>query len=118
MSQIRQALEAKSGGVIQAENVSFMQGEAPSELRTAVRYGGRAMVVAGAAYDAYRIATAENKVRTASSVAGGWTGAWAGGEVGAATGARNRGLVWRCRGRPRSSYRRNYRRYWRIYGRQ
>jgi phage tail tape-measure protein len=37
--------------------------------------------------DAYSIATADNKVKEASRVAGGWTGAWAVGEAGAMGGA-------------------------------
>jgi RHS repeat-associated protein len=86
-AQIANALDARSGGVIQSQNVSFMQGEAPSALRTGLRVTGRVMLVAGAVYDTYRIATSQNKAQTASAVAGGWAGAWAGGEAGAAGGA-------------------------------
>jgi hypothetical protein len=87
LEQIAKGLEAKSGGVIKAENVSFMRGSAPSAARTALRVGGGVVVAAGAAYDIYRIGTAENKARTISAVAGGWAGAWAFGTAGAAGGA-------------------------------
>ena len=118
MSQIRQALEAKSGGVIQAENVSFMQGERALGVtyrcslwrsRDGCRRG--------------RLRRLQNRHRREQG-ADGFIGCrgldrglgWRRGRRG--DGRWNRGLVWRCRGRPRSSYRRNYRRYWRIYGRQ
>ena len=61
--------------------------EGASGLSTVAHVGGRVLLVAGAAYDAYSIVTAENPARQASSVAGGWAGAWAGGEAGAALGA-------------------------------
>lgn len=73
--------------MIRAENVSFIRDPAVSRLGTAARVGGRAVVAVGAAYDVYRIATAENKARTASGVVGGWAGAAAGGKVGAGAGA-------------------------------
>ncbi|NUQ63848.1 MAG: hypothetical protein HUU20_15330, partial [Pirellulales bacterium] len=77
MRQIAQDLQIRSGGVIQARNVQFMQGARASSLATGARALGRVAAVGGAAYDTYRIATSENKFRTGSGVIGGWTGAWA-----------------------------------------
>ncbi|HLZ31627.1 MAG TPA: WXG100 family type VII secretion target [Chloroflexota bacterium] len=52
-----------------------------------VKGASRGLLVVGAAMDAYSIATADNKVKEASRVAGGWGGAWAGAEGGAIAGA-------------------------------
>lgn len=44
-------------------------------VRTGFRYGGRALLVVGAANDIYRIAHSPNRARTTTEVAGGWAGA-------------------------------------------
>ena len=54
---------------------------------TLVKGASRGLFVIGAAIDAYNIATADNKIKEASKVAGGWGGAWVGAEGGAAIGA-------------------------------
>ncbi len=55
-----------------------------------LRYGGKILIVAGIAADAYSIVVAKNKVRQVTIVAAGWGGAWAGckviGGIGAAGG--------------------------------
>jgi hypothetical protein len=54
---------------------------------TLLRGASRGLFVAGAAVDAYNIATADNKVKESVKVAGGWAGAWAGAKGGAIAGA-------------------------------
>jgi hypothetical protein len=51
------------------------------------KYGGRALLVIGAAIDLYSIVVAKKRVRQALRVAAGWTGAWAGCKVVGAGGA-------------------------------
>ncbi|HEY3062572.1 MAG TPA: WXG100 family type VII secretion target [Chloroflexota bacterium] len=54
---------------------------------TVIKGVSRGLFVVGAGLDAYSIATAENKPREITRVAGGWAGAWAGAEGGALAGA-------------------------------
>ncbi|ALN65927.1 hypothetical protein GLA29479_5102 [Lysobacter antibioticus] len=49
------------------------------KVEGAFRVGGRVLIVVGVAADAYRIYTAEDKVKTVVEVAGGWAGAAAAG---------------------------------------
>jgi len=52
-----------------------------------VRGASKGLFIVGAGLDIYNVATADNKVREATRVAGGWTGGWAGAEGGAMAGA-------------------------------
>jgi hypothetical protein len=51
------------------------------------KYAGRALVVAGAAMDAYSIVVAKKRIRQVAKVAAGWGGAWAGCKIVGAGGA-------------------------------
>lgn len=57
------------------------------------RYGGRVLLVAGAAVDIYSIVVAKNRWRQTTRVASGWAGSWAGCEAGGALGAAGGTLV-------------------------
>lgn len=51
------------------------------------RYGGRVLLIAGAAIDLYSIVVANKPIRQATKVIAGWAGAWAGCELTGAGGA-------------------------------
>ena len=61
-------------GSLQQARLEGRLGEA-ARVRNLWRIGGRLMIVVGAAADTIRIIEAEDKPRTITSVAGGWTGA-------------------------------------------
>jgi hypothetical protein len=58
-----------------------------------LRWGGRVLLIAGAAVDAVSIVVAEKKWRQVARVAAGWTGAWAGCKLVGAGGAKVGTLV-------------------------
>ena len=80
-------LELKINGEPFRPVVSETYGPVPLNAAEGLRYGGTALLVVGAASDAYSIYTAENKPKEATRVVGGWTGAYVGAEAGAWAGA-------------------------------
>ncbi|WP_152976507.1 hypothetical protein [Herpetosiphon geysericola] len=58
-----------------------------------IRGASRGLFVVGAAFDVYNIATADDKVRETTKVAGGWVGGAAGAKGGAAVGATIGGVI-------------------------
>jgi hypothetical protein len=58
-------------------SVAGAGGEALFKGAKYFRYGGRVLLVAGAAIDVYSIVVASNPLRQATKVAAGWVGAWA-----------------------------------------
>jgi hypothetical protein len=61
-----------------AQDLATKEGWA-GKVQGAFRVGGKVLIVVGLATDAYRIYTAEDKVKTVVEVAGGWAGAAAAG---------------------------------------
>ena len=57
-------------------------------LKTAARYGGRALLLYAIYADTRSFIAAEDRSGEASRIAGGWIGAWAGACAGGATGAK------------------------------
>jgi hypothetical protein len=68
-------------------------GEALYQGARYLRYGGRILLVAGAAIDLYSIVVAKKRWRQAAVVAAGWAGAWAGCKVVGAAGALGGSLI-------------------------
>ncbi|MEM6387694.1 MAG: hypothetical protein AAF718_15810 [Pseudomonadota bacterium] len=65
-------------GVIEAAEQLARQGRILGTVDDVVRVGGRVMIIAGAAADAWHIYTADDQLRAVAEVAGGWAGAAAG----------------------------------------
>ncbi|HEY0607060.1 MAG TPA: WXG100 family type VII secretion target [Herpetosiphonaceae bacterium] len=94
MGQINQPLFKTIGGAITNDHQLLTtnpvpRGNVAGTISGAkiVRGASRGLFVVGAGLDVYNIATAEDKARETSKVAGGWAGAWGGAKGGAAIGA-------------------------------
>lgn len=61
--------------VVEAAEQLARQGEIVGRLEGVFRIGGRVLIVAGLASDAYAIYSADDRVRETVTIAGGWAGA-------------------------------------------
>lgn len=87
-------IEAEKGVVEAAERLAE-QGKISGRVQGVYRVGGRVLVVAGIAADAWQIYKADDKVREIVKVGGGWAGATAGvAAYNAATGPSNAAGPW------------------------
>jgi len=61
--------------VVEAAEQLARQGQITGQLDSVFRVGGRVLIVAGVAADAYNIYTADDRVRETVKTVGGWAGA-------------------------------------------